>query len=120
MKNIAACALLVSLGLTGCASILNDDTQAVNVSSSTGSAIKGTVDGQEFTAPGVVHLTRKNEAKIFVTETEGCAKETVVEQSVDPKFFINILSGGALGSTTDFASEKMWQYNETVVISCKG
>lgn len=105
--------------LTGCASILNEKTQAINVSSSTGSDISGTVNGMAFKGPGVVNVLRENNNKIFVTETEGCTKETVAEKSVDSKFFINILSGGAFGSTTDLATEKMWKYSDNVVISCK-
>ncbi|MDD4977158.1 MAG: hypothetical protein PHI29_00840 [Gallionella sp.] len=119
MKLTYVGALLVVATLSGCASILNDKTQAVNVSSSTGDAIKGTVNGQPFTAPGVVNLTRENKNKVFVTETEGCAKETVAEKSVDSKFFINILSGGSFGSTTDYSTDKMWRYSDSVVISCK-
>lgn len=119
MKKLVGSVLFLSIGLTGCASILNDKTQAVNVSSSAGGDIKGTVNGTPFTGPGVVYLTRENMNKIFVTETEGCAKQTVAEKSVDPKFFINILSGGVFGSTTDYATEKMWKYSENVVISCK-
>lgn len=119
MKLTNAGFLFVVVTLSGCASILNDKTQAVNVTSSTGAEIKGTVDGKPFTAPGVVNLTRENKNKLFVTETEGCAKETVAEKAVDSKFFINILSGGTFGSTTDYSTEKMWRYNDNVVISCK-
>lgn len=119
MKAIVFSALLVTLGLTGCASILNDKTQQVNVSSSTGSEIKGTVDGVPFSGPGIVSLTRENKNKIFVTQTEGCAKQTVAEKTVDPKFFVNILSGGAFGSTTDYSTDKMWKYSENIVISCQ-
>ena len=119
MKKLVSVAVVLSLGLTGCASILNENTQKVNVSSSTGKDIKGSVDGVSFAAPGVVSVTRTNKDKVFITDTEGCAKETVVEKTVDPKFFINILSGGAFGSTTDYASDKMWKYSENVVISCK-
>jgi hypothetical protein len=107
------------LNITGCASILNDKTQAVNVSSSTGSDIQGTVNGMPFKAPGVVNLIREKNDKIFLTETEGCAKTTVVEKNVDGKFWINILSGGAFGSSTDYSTDKMWKYNENVIISCK-
>ncbi|OWY38204.1 adenosine deaminase [Xenophilus sp. AP218F] len=112
-------AAALALSLTGCASILNDQTQQVNVSSTTGSDIKGTVDGKPFKGPGIVELKRENKNKIFMTETEGCASQTVVEKSVDPKFFVNILSGGAFGSTTDYSTEKMWKYSENVVVSCK-
>lgn len=119
MKYAIPCFLLAVSTLSGCASILNDQTQQVNVSSSTGSNIKGTVNGVPFTAPGVVTVTRENKNKVFVTDTEGCARETVAEKSPDAKFFINILSGGPFGSTTDYSTEKMWKYNENVVISCK-
>ena len=119
MKVIYTSMLLLVTAFTGCASILNDKTQSINVSSSSGSEISGTVNGMPFKGPGVVSLVRENKDKIFVTETEGCVKETIAEKSVDTKFFINILSGGVFGSTTDYATEKMWRYNDTVVISCK-
>lgn len=105
--------------LSGCASVLNEKTQAINVTSSTGSDVEGTVNGVPFKAPGVVNVLRENKNLIFVTKTEGCAKETVSEKNVDLKFFVNILSGGSTGSTTDYATEKMWKYSDTVVISCK-
>ena len=50
--------------------------------------------------------------------TEGCAPETAMPKSVDSKFFINIISGGVFGSTTDYTTEKMWRYSETVVVAC--
>lgn len=119
MKKLFLLAAASSLVLSGCATLLNDQTQPLNVSSSTGAPIKGTVNGQPFTAPGIVNVIRKNENKIFVTETAGCAKETVAEKEVDMKFFINILSGGSFGSTTDYSTEKMWKYADSVVISCQ-
>jgi hypothetical protein len=120
MKKLALCALITTAVLTtGCASILNEKTQQVNVSSTNGKNIKGTIDGIPFTAPGIVSVQRTKAAKVVVTETEGCAKQTAVESNVDPKFFINVLSGGAFGSTTDYATEKMWKYSENIVISCQ-
>lgn len=119
MKAVAYFALASALALSGCASILNEKTQQINVSSSTGGEIKGTVDGASFTGPGIVNVTRENKNKVIVAQTPGCAKETVIEKNVDPKFFVNILSGGAFGSTTDYSTEKMWKYSENVVISCQ-
>ena len=110
---------VVALLMTGCASIINEKTQSVNVSTSTGAKVSGVVNGQAFTAPGTVPLVRENKNKIFVTDNAKCAKETVAEKTVDPIFFINILSGGPFGSTTDYSSEKMWKYSENVVISCQ-
>ncbi len=119
MKVAAYVAIASAVALSGCASILNEKTQPINVSSSTGGEIKGKVDGVPFSGPGVVNVVRENKNKIIVAETTGCAKETVIEKNVDPKFFVNILSGGAFGSTTDYSTEKMWKYSENVVVSCK-
>lgn len=119
MKKIALLASVVTVGLlSGCASILNDKTQQINVGSSNAKEIQGTVDGVPFKGPGVVTVTRTKSSKIINVETAGCTKQTALESNVDPKFFINILTGGGLGSTTDYATEKMWKYNENVVIAC--
>jgi len=42
-----------------------------------------------------------------------------MENDVDPKFFVNVLSGGPFGSSTDYGTEKMWKYAENVTIACK-
>lgn len=105
--------------LSGCASILNDKTQPINVSATNNREITVAVDGQSVKTPAVINVTRENKNKLIVTSAEGCAKETSLEKSVDTKFFINILSGGLLGSSTDYGSEKMWRYAESVVIQCK-
>jgi hypothetical protein len=118
MKKLAFLSFL-ALGLTGCASIINDQNQNVNVSASNGAKISGKVNGQNFTAPGVVSLVRENKNKVFETTAPGCTPQTSVEKTVDPIFFVNILSGGPFGSSTDYGSEKMWKYSENVVINCK-
>lgn len=110
---------MVVVFLSGCASILNDKTQSINVASSTGSDIQGTVNGVPFRAPGIIIVVREKKDLLFVTETEGCTKETIVPKEISGMFWINILTGGTSGSTTDFATEKMWKYHDTVVISCK-
>ena len=118
MKKLISVTAIAFL-MTGCASIINEKTQSVNVSTSNGAKISGVVNGQAFTAPSVVPLVRENKNKVFVTDNAKCAKETVAEKTVDPIFFINVLSGGPFGSTTDYSSEKMWKYSENVVISCQ-
>lgn len=121
MKKLALYAALGSVVLmTGCASILNDKTQPVNVSSSNGKQITGSIDGIPFQAPGVVNFYRDKKAKIVTTDTPGCTKQTVAESNVDLKFFINVLIPfGTFGSTSDYASDKMWKYSDNVVVSCQ-
>ena len=105
--------------VSGCATILNEDSQKINVATSNGEAIKGSINGVPFEAPGIVSIQRSQDDAILVASTEGCTSQTVVPSSVDPKFFINILSGGAFGSTTDYASDDMWKYENSVTINCK-
>lgn len=111
--------LSVLMLTTGCASILNENTQKINVGTSNNEKATVSIDGKSFEVPGVVEVKRQNQDKILVSESENCAKQTMLAKSVDEKFFINILSGGAFGSTTDFASEKMWKYQEAVTVNCK-
>lgn len=120
MKKLALVAAMGSvLLMTGCASILNDKTQQINVSSSNAKPIQGTVDGVPFTAPGIVSVQRQKSTKIISVETPGCTKQTALENNVDLKFFANLLIPfGTFGSTTDYSTEKMWKYSENVVIAC--
>ena len=118
-KLVLAVTIVAATALSGCASILNEKTQQVNISASNGKEASGTVDGQTFKTPAVVAVTRENKSKMIASNTEGCAKETAAEQTVDPKFFINIISGGVFGSSTDYGTEKMWKYADSIVIACK-
>lgn len=118
MKKLLIAATTMAL-LSGCSSIINDKNQQVNVTTSNGAAVSGTVNGTPFTAPGVVALSRENKSKVFTTDGTQCAKETVAEKTVDPIFFINLVSGGPIGSSIDYSTEKMWKYADTVSISCK-
>jgi hypothetical protein len=119
MKKTLVCVSLLVSVLSGCATILNDETQAINVTASNNRVAEGTIDGQAFKTPAVINVTRENKAKVLAVSTEGCAKETSLQPSVDSKFFINILTGGLLGSSTDLSSGEMWRYSENVVIQCQ-
>lgn len=118
MKNLIITSIAI-LSISGCASILNEKTQSVNVSTPNSVPVSGTVNGQPFTAPGVVVLTREGKNKVFVANSPKCKGETIAEKSVDTTFFINFLSGGPFGSTTDYSTEKMWRYADTVALNCK-
>jgi uncharacterized protein YceK len=120
MKNIVLATLVSgAIALTsGCASILNSDTQQVNLATSNGKEITVKVDGQEFQAPGIATLTRVNADKIVMTDAKGCTKQTLAPKKVDNMFWLNILSGGSFGSSTDYSTEKMWGYQDRIVVTC--
>ena len=119
MKSVTTLTLAAAMVLSGCATILNEDTQNINVSSSNGKAIQGSIDGVPFTGPGIVTVKRENKDKILLSTTPGCTPQTALNKSVDSKFFVNIISGGVFGSTTDYSSEEMWRYDESVVVACQ-
>jgi hypothetical protein len=105
--------------LSGCASIMNEADQKINVTTSGNKAITGNVNGVPFTAPGVVTVKREKAAKILNVDTAGCTKQTTLPNEVDSKFWINVLSGGPFGSSTDYGTEKMWKYQDNVAIACQ-
>jgi len=115
LVTLAASVLLAS----GCASIVNDKTQKLNVITSNGAKISINVDGKSFEVPGIIEVTRSKQDKIFIAENDNCMKQTLVPKQIDTMFFGNVISGGAYGSTTDYVTEKMWKYSENVMINCK-
>ena len=112
-------ALIGLVSLSGCATIINEKTQRINVATSTGDRVEVQIDGMPVQVPGIASVTRKKGDKIITTSDPKCNPSTILPSEVDTVFFINILSGGVFGSTTDYASEKMWKYQDTVIISCK-
>jgi hypothetical protein len=122
MKNCISKLLLNSLVITlasGCASIINDKNQNINVVTSNGRKAEVLIDGMPFQAPGVASVKRTKADKIITSKDPKCTQTTVAPSTVDNVFFINILSGGVFGSTTDYSTEKMWKYQDTVMISCR-
>lgn len=119
MKNLAAGIVTASVILTsGCATIINDETQSINVRTSNNTEIEAQVGGQQVTTPASVSVKRAKDDLVVQTSNEKCSPSTSVESSVDDVFFINILSGGVFGSTTDYSSEEMWEYDSDVVVNC--
>jgi hypothetical protein len=117
-KLLGLSAIATVVLMTGCASILNDKTQMVNITASNGAKITANADGKAFQTPAIVGLQRSKLDKIITTSDSSCNPQTLAPHTIDPIFFINILSGGAFGSTTDYATEKMWKYDNNLVINC--
>jgi hypothetical protein len=107
-----------TLFTSGCATILTEETHKMNVSTSNGKKIDVEIDGTVQVVPGIVSIKKENKNKILVTKDETCTGSTQLTKEVEGAFFINILSGGVFGSSTDFGSEKMWKYQDSVTIAC--
>lgn len=105
--------------LVSCASILNDSTQKINVATSNNIEANITIDGKEYSAPAIIELPRQKKDIIIASNSKKCIKQTLVKSKVDNIFWINILSGGTFGSSTDYGTDKMWAYEDNVLIQCK-
>lgn len=119
MKNVVLTSIaMAGLFLSGCASITSSEEQSINVTSSNGKPLDVTVDDKTTSTPGVVVVLRDGKDKVITTSTEGCDSSTPIEKSVTPIFWGNIIIGGVFGSTTDSATGKMWDYEDSVEINC--
>jgi len=119
MKKLALLLIVASLSISGCATIIKGKTQQVNIGTSNNEPITATIQGQSVKVPGVVTVNRTKENLTITTEAENCTSTQVANSSVEPTFWVNILSGGAFGSTTDYGSESMWKYDDQITINCK-
>ena len=121
MRNgmLKFCLGVFAVSVAGCASIINEKTQSVNLVTSNGRKAEVSIDGVPFQAPGVATFKRAKADKMITTKDPKCNQTTIAPSTVDNVFFINIISGGVFGSTTDYSTEKMWKYQDTVTISCR-
>ncbi len=111
--------LTALLGLTSCATILNDKAQRINVTTSNNVKTDIVVAGQTYQAPAIITLDRSEKDLIVKAQNPNCTQEYLLKSKVDNKFWINILSGGTFGSTTDYSTEKMWTYQDEVELKCR-
>lgn len=121
MKRFSLPVMASALLFSGCATVFNNKTQNVNLMTSNGSKITATVDGQSVEVPGIAHLTRSKSDKIVTTDNPNCNKQTLAPRQFDFLFLGNILGGtlGLFSSTTDYSTEKMWRYDQNIMINCK-
>lgn len=118
-KTLSLTLLSAALLSTGCSTILTDEVQTINVATTNGQPADISIDGQSFNAPGIITVKKDGaKTKVLSTSTEGCT-DVAMTREVEPTFFVNLLSGGAFGSSTDYGSDKMWKYQDTVTVTCR-
>lgn len=114
LKFVLIGAVLVT---TSCATILKDKNHKINVITSNNKRAKVQIDGASYDVPGVINVSRQKENKTLESKTSGCSS-VAMESTVEPVFFVNILSGGTFGSTTDYSTGNMWKYQDNIVLPC--
>jgi len=106
----------IMLTFSGCATILDGTTQKISINSNP-SDLKVKVGEQTVVTPAVITVKRENKDKI-INVSGKCNKTIMLNKKLNPTFFVNILSGGAFGSTTDYVSGAMWKYDDNININC--
>jgi uncharacterized protein YceK len=113
--NLLAVAAVVTM--SGCSTLLTDETQLINVTS-TKKDLQLEIDGKTMVAAGIIEIKKENKNKTLKVLSPGCEQTIALNKGVEPTFFVNILSGGMFGSTTDYSTEKMWRYQSTIDVIC--
>ena len=118
MKRLVLSTITIGMliGFSGCATILSSTKQSINVTS-TPSGKMATIAGRTVKTPSIVTIERGLDN--LTLTSEDCENQKLVSKKINPVFFVNILSGGAFGSTTDYASGAMWQYDDNINLECQ-
>ena len=100
---------------SGCASIVDGGKQKVNFQAA--QPVNIIIDGMQYSAPAVIEINRSKSDKIV--NVPECNKNVILKSETNGWFWGNIIFGGLLGSTTDYSTDAMWQYDQdTVNINC--
>ncbi|MAS09999.1 PEGA domain-containing protein [Salinisphaera sp.] len=103
--------IIMTVQLSGCATIVSDTTQTVSFESEpSGATVK--VDGLTIGVTPVSARLDKRDNQLVTFELTGykTAKKELATKT-DPWFFGNLITGGLFGSTTDFASGAVYEYS---------
>lgn len=114
MSTSRTATLLLSLAVTvlstGCATIFKGSTQNINITSNVeGAAVL--LDGQRIGSTPFFGMVKKG-GETLVLRKEGFKDaEVKLQKGVEPTFFLNILCGGLIGTSTDASSGSITKYD---------
>lgn len=115
------CGVLVSLLLSGCATMFSDNQQQVALHSATGQNVAVRIQApasSEYraTLPTVVNTRASSFNDLVVVVDDPCFEPLryVVGKSPQPVYFLNLLN--LHGLYIDYFSGRMWQYDQHVVV----
>lgn len=108
---VAGIFAMVALFQTGCATIIKGDQQPLTVNSNVDGA-SVFLNGQKIgETPLITKVSRQKEGTTLEVRKDGYkTKRVLLDTKVESVFWVNILSGGVFGSTTDYASQDMFKY----------
>jgi len=116
MKKTMISTVLAAMVLSsGCSTIMSGKEQQISVNSN----VKGAtvlVNGAEIGKTpfvGKIAKPQSGSGNTLTLRAPGYEEKTVaVETAIEPTFFVNILSGGPFGSTTDYSTGSMYKLGD--------
>ena len=103
--------LVLVMVSSGCATILDGSSQPVNIDSSPHGA-RIYVNGVEVGTTPLSMLMKRSKSTMILAKKNGYEDQQLALQTkINNTFWVNILTGGPLGSTTDYASDAMIEYS---------
>jgi hypothetical protein len=106
--RLGAVALAAVLS-AGCATLVKGTTQSITVSSNIDGA-EIFLDGQRIGATPYAGPVPKNKGTLMVQKSGYKTQTVALSKTLEPIFWGNIITGGTLGSLTDFGSGSAYQY----------
>lgn len=119
MKHMYSYIMVAVFGIlmVGCATISNQTTQSVALTTSNGQSVTATIDGEKVTLPAEVEISRVDGAVVQVLAQDNkCYESTQLiikgKNKVSGWFWVNAVWTWVSfsGSTTDAVSGGMWEY----------
>jgi len=102
--------ITISIGFTGCATIMSGTTQLVTISCNVDGADIA-LDGQFIGKTPFTGEIDKNGEILVVSKSGYKPFNIALSTSIDAMFWGNIITGGTLGSITDFSSGAAYEYS---------
>lgn len=115
LLKMVSLTIIVSFSVlfSGCATILSDKTQKINLISSKPQKVE--INGQLFNAPNIIELQRPSSDGIL--KIPECNKTILMPKKMNNVFFANIFF--IYGSSTDLSTGALWEYDQTNInIDC--
>lgn len=116
IKSIRVFALLSAVVMaTGCASIMSGQTQQISVNSNVEGAtvIINGIEAGKTPFVGEIRKPKAGSGNTITLRKDGYKDATIaVGTEIEPTFWVNLLSGGPFGSTTDYAGGAMYKLGD--------
>lgn len=109
-KHILGLLILSSFLISSCVSILKGSNQTLTINSNVDGAVI-TLDGVEIGTTPFIGEVPKNKTSLRIEKEGYKSYNLALSKSIDPLFFGNIITGGTIGSITDFATGAAYTYS---------